>query len=338
MNLSDLGGRERIDVSAAEVIVVRADDYIFISLPRKISKHVIHCGPGGLDVHRERCVLTRRQFERRRPGRRVDLILQSSERLPCRLQPFIGHGILDLRKDDADIFRPAHAAEASQQILFAIAQFSIQHDQRLGSMVAGVDRLGDDLRVARHSLLAGLFGEGWRLEAESENDLIFDVDARVVVVVKFVGGDSVTHEDEWGMHRAGRRKTERYKVLLGFQFMLLPAICHNEFVFSFELRSGDDAERLKITVGTRGLETETFISFFDQVLGANNTLRAGAAAFHLRRGQGLDVVKIAMRVGDLDVGGRVGSRQPDRENDRKNGKASDEFDSTHGNAGAFILN
>ncbi len=62
-------------------------------------------------------------------------------------------------------------------------------------MVAGVDGLGDQLRVARHSLPAGFFGEGWRLVTKDDHNFVFDVDAGVVVVMEFVGGDAVAGED-----------------------------------------------------------------------------------------------------------------------------------------------
>jgi len=47
------------------------------------------------------------------------------ERFARRLQPAFGDIILDLKKKDAGILWAADAAEAREQILFAVAEFAI---------------------------------------------------------------------------------------------------------------------------------------------------------------------------------------------------------------------
>ena len=54
MNLSDLRRRKRIDISVAQMIVVRADDDVLVGFPGKIGEHIIHRGARVLDVHVER--------------------------------------------------------------------------------------------------------------------------------------------------------------------------------------------------------------------------------------------------------------------------------------------
>ena len=54
MNLADLRRRERIHVAVAQMIVVRADDDVFVGLPRKVGEHIIHRGACALDVDAER--------------------------------------------------------------------------------------------------------------------------------------------------------------------------------------------------------------------------------------------------------------------------------------------
>jgi hypothetical protein len=81
----------------------------------------------------------------------VNLLLQFPERFARRLEPALRHIVLDLNKNDAGIFRPAHAAESREQILFAVAQLAIHQHQRLRAMVAGVDGFGHQLRMLRHA-------------------------------------------------------------------------------------------------------------------------------------------------------------------------------------------
>ena len=50
MNLSDLRRRERIDVSVAQMIVVRADDDVLVGFAGKIGEHIVHGRARLLDI------------------------------------------------------------------------------------------------------------------------------------------------------------------------------------------------------------------------------------------------------------------------------------------------
>ena len=67
MNLSDLRGRERIEVAATQVIVVSADDDVFIGLPGQLCQYVVDRGASGFDVD------VQREMKRVGEGKRLRL-------------------------------------------------------------------------------------------------------------------------------------------------------------------------------------------------------------------------------------------------------------------------
>ena len=152
--------------------------------------------------------------------RRVDLLLHLFQGLAGGLKPRVRDRVLHLHHHDADILRPADAAEARQQIFFAVAQLAVENDHRLRSVIAGVDGLGDELRVLRESVIAALLREARRFVAQNNDDLVFDVEAGVVVIVEFVGRGAVSREHDRRRDLSGRRKTERNEVLIDLQIAL----------------------------------------------------------------------------------------------------------------------
>ena len=172
--------------------------------------------------------------ERRGLGARVDLLLHVFQRFARGLKPGFRDRILHLHHDDADILRAADAAEARQQIFFAVAQFAVDDDDRFRAVIAGVDGLGDQLRMLRQSVIAALFCEARRLVAQHNDDLVFDVEAGVVVVVEFVGGGAVSGEDERRRDLAGGRKAEGDEILIDLQILLRISCLHRDWLSDFK--------------------------------------------------------------------------------------------------------
>src|ERR1700686_3547934 len=50
MDLADLRGGEGIEVAAAEMIIMRADDDVFVGLARQPCEHIVDRGARGFDV------------------------------------------------------------------------------------------------------------------------------------------------------------------------------------------------------------------------------------------------------------------------------------------------
>ena len=130
--------------------------------------------------------------ERSRSRRRIDLILYLGERFPCRRKPRVRGIIFHLHDHDAGIFGPVHAAEFREQILFVVSQFSVDQDYGFRAMIPRVDRLRDQLGVLRQPGIPALRGEARRLIAQDDDDLVFDVEMRVIVVAKFGRGRAVS--------------------------------------------------------------------------------------------------------------------------------------------------
>ena len=83
------------------------------------------------------------------------------------------------------------AAESRQQVFFALAEFSVDHDHGDSAVLASENGLADQVAVGRR-LALGCTGSGeGRLLAHQHNDLALHVQAFVVVVLPFVGGDAV---------------------------------------------------------------------------------------------------------------------------------------------------
>ena len=81
-------------------------------------------------------------------------------------------------------------------------------------MIAGIDGLGDELRVLRKSVVAALLREARRLVAEYNDNFVFDVQISIVVIVEFVGRNAVSREDYRSCDICGGRKAKGNKILI----------------------------------------------------------------------------------------------------------------------------
>ena len=104
--------------------------------------------------------------------------------------------VLYLHQKDAGVFRPAHAAEARQQILLAVAEFAVHDDNGAGAVITRVDGFGNEGGMAREPLISAFRGEAAGLVAQQDDDLALHVEAGVIVVAEFVGGGAVAGEDQ----------------------------------------------------------------------------------------------------------------------------------------------
>src|SRR5215467_6839948 len=120
--------------------------------------------------------------------------------------------------------------------------------------------------MLRPAMVATLGRKTRRFIAQDHDDLVFDVEVGVVVVVELVGGYAVSGKDWWRGNFARRRKTEGDKFIADAKIFLCGAILHREAVSGFQFRSRDKAERLGETRDSRRLKMEFHVAFFDQVL------------------------------------------------------------------------
>ncbi len=111
MDLPDLRGRKRIEIAAAEMVIMRAKNDILAGFAGKIGEDVVHFGVDGLDVDGKRGAQRVRKVERRRFVRGIDLLLHILQSLSCRLKPAVRDIVLHLGEQNADVFRAADAAE-----------------------------------------------------------------------------------------------------------------------------------------------------------------------------------------------------------------------------------
>src|SRR6266536_6257654 len=111
--------------------------------------------------------------------------------------------------------------------------------------------------MLRHPMVAGLGRKRRRLVAKNHDDLVFDVESGVIVVLKLVGRNAIARKHERALRSSRRRKTERNKILLGPQFFLLCSGLHYKVVVTFQLGAGNDREGLEIGVRARGFEPKT---------------------------------------------------------------------------------
>ena len=198
VNLADLRRSEGIEGAAAEMVVMGADNDVFVGFTGKISEDVVDGGMSGFDIHGKRGMQGFRKCEGSRFRGGVDLLLNLFQRLPCRAEPVVSYRVFHLGKQEANVFRTAHAAKAGQQIFLAVTEVSIYQDHALGTVIACVDGLGDELGVSGQALISTFGRETARLVAQHDNDFIFGIEAGIVIVSKFFGGCAIPGEEEWG--------------------------------------------------------------------------------------------------------------------------------------------
>src|ERR1700733_717927 len=196
MDLADLRRGKRIGIAVTEVIVVRANNDVFGGFAWKIGEDVAYGGADGIDVHVESYGHAFGKGEGFGLAACVDLALHAGERFARGGEPVLRYVVLYLHQKDAGVFRSAHATEARQQILLAVAEFAVNDDHGAGAMVTRVDRLGNEGRMAGEPLISTFRGEAARLVSKPDDDLPPHVEAGVIVVAEFVGGGAVAGEDE----------------------------------------------------------------------------------------------------------------------------------------------
>ena len=301
MNLADLRRRERIDVAVTEMIVVRADDDVLIGLAGKIGEHVVHGGARLLDIDAERNLQLVGKRERRGRRRRIDLILHVGERFSRRCKPCVRGVVFRLHDHDAGVLGPVDAAEFRELILFAVSQFSVDQDHGFGAMIPRVDRLGDQLGVLRQSGISALRGEARRLVAQEHDNLVLDVEMRVIVVAEFGRGCAIAGKYHGAGDFAGSGKTEGNEILIQFQSLLRFAVLHFQAIAFLQFCAGNHGEWLEIGFGARRLQSQGAVALLDQVRGALDALGPGAAAFHDGRGKRFDVVQVPFGIGGIGI-------------------------------------
>src|SRR5215470_13252525 len=217
-----------------------------------------------------------RKCERRWLARAVDLLLNFGQRLSRRLKPFLRDCILDLNKDDAAVHGPAHAAEASEQVFLARAQFAVDEHHGFCTVVPGIDCLADQLRMLCHPIIAALRGKAGWFVTQNKDDLVFDINAVIVVIAEFAGRSAVPDKNNRSADGAGCRKTEWNKLLVQLQFSLV----HLKPIVAFEARARYKREWLKVGICTRGFQSQALKALLNQLRGAREALSTVTSAFH----------------------------------------------------------
>ncbi len=134
---------------------------------------------------------------------------------------------------DAGILGTVYAAEFCQQIFFVVSQFTVHHDHGPGAMIAGVDRLGNQLGVLRQSGIPALCRETCRLVAQDHDDLVFYVQMRVIVITEFRSRRAIARKYDRTVNFTRRGKAEGDKILIQFQFLPGFAVRHLQAISLF---------------------------------------------------------------------------------------------------------
>ena len=127
-------------------------------------------------------------------------------------------------------------------------------------MIASIDGLGDELRMLRQPVVAALVGESRGFVAQHDDNLVFHVEAGIVVIVEFVGGRAISRENHRGRDLAGGREAERNEILIDLQITLGSRRLYREMVVGFEARARNDRERLGVAIHSRGLQVRVLCS------------------------------------------------------------------------------
>ena len=124
--------------------------------------------------------------------------MQLGERGIRLAQPLVGDVVFHVDHQRAGVVGTGHRAELEQLVFLALVELAIHQDHGLGSAVARVDRLRDQVGVVREPLSAGgtFLGEELRLVAQQQDDLVLHVEMRVVVVAVLVGAGSIAREHD----------------------------------------------------------------------------------------------------------------------------------------------
>src|SRR5947209_4620533 len=146
------------------------------------------------------------------------------------------------------------------------------------------------------SIVAAFGCKARRLIAQHENDFVFYVNFVVIVVAELSSGSAVTGKDHWSVGLSGRRETEWHEILVQLQLRFGIPILHLKMVAGLKLCPGHDRERLKVRLRAGWFQSQRFKTLLDQVSSAGESFSAITPAFHGRRGQGFDVVEVALGI------------------------------------------
>ncbi len=98
MNLPDLRRRERIGIAVTQMIVVRADDDVFVGLAGKIGEDVAYGGVERIDMHVDAQVQRGGKGEGSGLGACVDLVLHGGERFARGGEPILRYFVFYLHQ------------------------------------------------------------------------------------------------------------------------------------------------------------------------------------------------------------------------------------------------
>ena len=200
------GARES-KVTAAEMIVMRTENHIFVGFAGEIGQDVVHFCVGGLNIDRERGVhgIGKAKDAGLRGG--IDLILHVFQRFASGLKPAFRDCIFHLSKNNPSILRAVHAAEAGEKVFFAIAKFAVEKDEALSAMIARVDRLSDKLRVSGKALIATFCREAAGFKAKNNDNFVLHIQAGVIVVGKLLGGGAISGKNQGSEKQCRKQKS-----------------------------------------------------------------------------------------------------------------------------------
>ena len=193
------------------------------------------------------------------------MILNGCKRLPRGRKPFLCRRIFHLQEKDSGIFRAADASESRQLILFAVAQFAVDHNNSFCAVVPGINRFRDQLRVFGQASVAAFCRKSRGFVTEHDHDFVFHIEMRVIVIAEFRRGRSVSRKHDGAADFSRRRKAERDEILTQFQFLLCSAIHNFQPIVFLQLCASNYRERLKVRIPSRRLQSQGAKSLLDQV-------------------------------------------------------------------------
>ena len=289
-----LAGRERVLSAQPQVIVVRADDDVFIGLAGQEGSHVVHGLDGALDVE----IGVHADGIGEGEGLGLEVLIDRGFNFLQALagigEPLFDAGFLHLHKRNAGIGGARGDAEFLQFIGLARMVGAVGDQDHAGRTVHfGIGCLGGELRVLGEGLA---FEDALRvrflgLVAHHQDDLAFDVETGVVVVAVFGRGNAVAGEDHRAGQRSGLRKIERDEVVGKAQGGGAAVLGELEAVGLAEGGVGGDRERLQVAIAD-GFDAQLPIVVFQERGGPFQLRTAGGAAAQFRRCEELDVVEV----------------------------------------------
>ncbi len=233
----------------------------------------------------------------------VDLLLHVGQILAGSLKPVLGRCVFRLHQQDAGVLRAGFSSETHQQVLFAVAQLPIQQDHRFRAVIARIDRLGDQVGMLGHALVAAFLRETRGFITQQNHDLVLHVEVGVIVVLEFVGGDSVTRKHQRSIRRAYGGEVQRHIVFIELQRLAASVDCHVEPIIFLKASARRNRKRLKIGVRSGRPQAEFLVMIRQELRRFLESLGAIASAFHAGLRENLDVVEVSLIVDHRRNGG-----------------------------------